>query len=148
MSVLLVRSPFEFWREQYFTATALNNWSYSGDKGNPSGDGISNLIKYALNLNPMTASSGPGGFPVASVATTGSGNYLTLSYTKVTAAGDITYLPEVSGDMQTWNSGTAYTAQVSVTANPGGLTQTVVVQDLTPFTGASKRFMRLRITRR
>ncbi len=59
---------------------------------------------------------------------------------------DITYVPQVSGDLTAWNSGASYVATVSTTNNADGLTQTVVVRDLTPFTGAEERFIRLAVT--
>src|SRR5208282_5487895 len=45
MTVLVVKSQFENWREQNFTAAQLNTWSYSGDTGDPANDGIPNLVK-------------------------------------------------------------------------------------------------------
>ncbi len=78
--------------------------------------------------------------------TIGGFNYLRLSYTQVLSATDINYIPEVSGDMQTWNSGLGYVVPVSVTPSPGGATETVVVQDLTPVTTGAPRFFRQRIT--
>ena len=71
---------------------------------------------------------------------------MTLTYTKVIAATDITYLAEVSGDLQTWTSGANATAAVSATNNVDGKTQTVVVRDLTPATGTAKRFIHLKVT--
>jgi hypothetical protein len=76
--------------------------------------------------------------------TIGGTNYLTLTYTQVISATDLTYIPEVSGDMQTWNSGVLYVAPISVTRKAGGLTETVVVRDLTP--AGAPRFIRLRVT--
>jgi hypothetical protein len=102
------------------------------------------LLKYALNLNPMT--NGASELPVGAVMTIGGANYLTLTYKENIYATDISYIPEVSGDLQTWNSGLGYIAPVSVTDSLDGATETVIVQDLKPADGAS-RFIRLRVTR-
>jgi len=72
--------------------------SDSTPTGNPSGDGITNLVKYALDLNP-TVSTQPAG--------THSGS--SLSFTKGTMAkGDsnIAYAIEESTDLVTWGSPT------------------------------------------
>ena len=58
----------------------------------------------------------------------------------------MTYLPQVSGDLVSWNSGTNYIAPVSTTNNPDGMTQTVVVRDLTPLFTNGRRFIRLSVT--
>ena len=111
----------------------------------PAGDGIPNLLKYALNLNPKAP--GASGLPVAGLISTGSGNFMTLTYTQAIAASDITYVPEVSSDLQTWNSGVGYVAPFSVTNNGDGVTETVIVEDLLQLSGTGRHFMRLMITR-
>ncbi|MEI8340912.1 MAG: hypothetical protein WCH43_05160, partial [Verrucomicrobiota bacterium] len=139
------QSPLDAWKAKYFTQAELLNTGTSGDLANPSGDGISNLMKYALNLNPKT--NGLAGLPVGAVAATGSGNYMQLTYTRPISAPDLAYIPEVSGDLNNWYSGPGYISTVSVTNNPDGLTQTVVVQDLTSVNSATRRFMRLRVNK-
>ena len=114
-----------------------------GDGGNgadPDGDGTANLLEYALNTSPRA--SGVGG-----LLAVGSGNmYLTLTFTRVIANNDIAYVPQVSSDLLTWNSGAGYLAAVSTTNNADGLTQTVVVRDATPLPASGKRFIRLAVT--
>ena len=102
-------------------------------------------MKYALNLNPWT--DGASGLPASAIIATGSGNYMTLTYTQVISATDIGYAAQVSSDLHTWNSGPGYTTPPSATNNPDGLTQTVTVQDLTPVNNSNpKQFMRLQVT--
>lgn len=141
---IVMETSFAAWENFWFTSAQLANPAISGTNATPASDGIPNLSKYALNLDPLV--DGAPGLPVGSMITVGGSNYLTLTYTQVILATDITYVPEVSGDLQTWNSGPLYVAPVSVTANPGGLTETVVVRDLTPATSGAARFMRLEIT--
>jgi len=104
-------------------------------------------MKYALNLNPK--SNGVSGLPVCGITTDGSNNtFLTLTYNKVITASDLTYAVEVSGDLQTWNSGGSFTAPVgNPTNNADGITQTVVVQDMMPMNGATQRFICLKVTK-
>ena len=143
--VFTVQAPFAGWQNLYFTATDLGNPAISGPNATPAGDGITNLMKYALNLNPKT--NGTGGLPTVSMTKIGASNYLTLTYTKVLSATDITYLPEVSGDMTTWLSSASDLTTVSTTNNPDGKTQTIVVRDNVATGGnASKRFMHLKVS--
>lgn len=135
--------PYLAWKNLYFTAAQLAAPAIGGDTASPGGDGIPNLMKYALNLNPWT--DGVARLPAMSITASGSNGYLTLTYTHVIAATDIVYTPQVSGDLQTWSSGAGYVATVSVTPNGDGVTETVVAQDLTPIDGAP-RFMRLMVT--
>ena len=139
---VIVKSPFSTWQTASFTPTQLGDASLSGPTATPANDGISNLMKYALDLNPMT--TGVAGLPVIGMALVSGSNYLTLTYAQVKAATDINYTVEVSGDLSTWNSGTGYTAPVGTTDK--GTTQTVVVQDLVPLSSATKRFIRLKVT--
>ena len=141
---LIVQTPFNAWQNVYFTAAELKNSTVSGPNATPAGDGITNLMKYALNLNPKV--NGTAGLPVESMTTVGAQRYLTLTFTKVVAATDITYLVEVSGDLQTWVSGASNTVTVSTTNSADGKTQTVVVRDLTATSGAVKRFIHLKVT--
>ncbi len=142
--VFTVQTPFVGWQGLYFSATELSNSAVSGPNATPAGDGITNLMKYALNLNPKT--SGVGGLPTESMTTVGGSRYLTLTYTKVLSATDITYTAEVSGDLQTWASGASNLTAVSSTNNSDGITQTVVVRDNTPASGANKRFIHLKVS--
>jgi hypothetical protein len=140
MSVLVVKSQFEAWRERNFTAAQLNNWSVSGDAANPSGDGIPNLMKYALGLTPnKTASSG---LPVLGQVSVSGKTYLTLTFTDQAALTDIAYTVQVSSDLQTWQSGTSYAVRTD-----NGTTNTAVFRDLTAIGDTPRHFMRLSVTR-
>ncbi len=139
-----VQTPYAVWQNTYFTAAQLQNSSVSGPTAIPAGDGITNLMKYALNLSPKTC--GTGGLPTMSTMSTGGKNYLTLTYAKVLAATDITYIVEVSPDMLTWSSGSGATVVVSTTNNSDGKTQTIVARDLTAESGTGGRFIRLKVT--
>jgi subtilase family serine protease len=139
-----VESPYQAWQTSTFTSAQLADPTVSGDLATPAGDGIPNLLKYALNLSPWV--DGVGGLPVGGVVVTVSGTYLTLTYTQVLSATDITYLPQVSADSQTWASGPSSVIITGTTANPGGTTQTVTAQSATPVTGGAQ-FMRLEVTK-
>jgi hypothetical protein len=139
MSVIVVKSQFENWREQNFTTAQLANWPYSGDTGDPANDGIPNLMKYALGLNPNQPAQS--GLPVLGQVSISGSTYLTLSFTQQSALTDITYNVQVSSDLQNWqSSGTVRT--------DNGTTTTAVYRDLTAIGAGPQHFMRLNITRR
>ncbi len=61
------------------------------------------------------------------------------------APGDISYVPEVTGDLASglWNSGPAYSSQ-TVNDNGNG-TETVTVTDLAPIDSTVNQFMQILI---
>ena len=140
---ITVQTAFMAWQRNYFTAAELNDPAISGPYAVPAGDGIPNLMKYALGLNPK--SDGSGALPKVSFMAVGEAKFLTLTYNRSLAASDVTYTVEVSGDLQTWSAGANATATVSTTTDSTGAMQMVVQRDLTPTSSAGRRFIRLRI---
>ncbi|MBS0658797.1 MAG: hypothetical protein JSR82_11205 [Verrucomicrobia bacterium] len=115
----------------------------------PFGSGLSNLMKYALGLDP----SQPGGRgPSAGVFQDGLGNrYLTLSYTKPAGAEtptDLQYLPERASGLNPsdWSSASGDVIPVGDPVPGPGALQTVTVRSTRPLTGQQHEFLRLRVT--
>lgn len=106
-----------------------------GPMDNPSGDGINNLLKYALGLDPAVADVG--GLPEGVAQEDGGETYLTLTASKNPDATDVTLVVEVSGDLESWTSGEGQTTVLLDDAN------TLQVRDNTPLSGAGRRFIRL-----
>jgi autotransporter-associated beta strand protein len=125
-------TPADHWRFAHFGANA--NAATAADLANPSGDGIVNLLKYALNMDP--AASAPAGLPSVS----SDGAYLYLTYTRVLAATDITYQPEWSDNLQTWSSA----GLTESTLSDNGATRQM--QSKIPVSSGT-RFMHLKVTR-
>ena len=128
-------TTFAAWQGQYFTAAQIVDPTVSGDAANPAGDGLSNLLKYALGLNPLQASV----TPVQTDRTTG---YLRLTVPKNPAATDLTYQVEATGNLSdpaSWSTNGLITV-----ANTSSVLQ---VQDYVPIQGTSRRFLRVRVTR-
>ncbi len=142
---ITVNATFAGWQTLNFTAADLSNPAVSGLSATPAGDGIPNLLKYALNLVPKA--SGNSGLPTQAKITIGSASYLVLAYSQLRYATDVTYACQVSNDLQTWNSGTPYTTLVSATNNADGVTETVTTRELTPINASSQQFMRLMVTK-
>jgi hypothetical protein len=130
-----VPPTFGGWDYRYFGQNAPA--SQAADTATPENDGITNLMKYALGLNPMIAYNGTSaGLPVAGLLTSGSNRYLTLTFTGT--APDLSYTVEATGNLtgswsmlQSWAAGTP----------PG--TQTV--SDTVSLTSTTARFINLKV---
>lgn len=130
-AVLTVQRTFAWFQSQY----SLTNPDPTAD---PNQTGVCQLIGYAFGVNPLAPDRSQ--LPQAGVQN----SFLQISYPKWTDTGDLTYIVEVSGDLQTWYSGPGYTRQVSVT--PIDATREQVTEgDLISSGSASRRFMRVKI---
>ncbi|GAA5121981.1 choice-of-anchor D domain-containing protein [Luteolibacter yonseiensis] len=126
-------STYDAWKFAKFGSDA-GNPLISGMSANPSGDGISNLLKYAFGLDPL--SPAPGSIPVMGL----SGGALTLTYTKVLAATDLVYTVEWSEDLATWSSAGVIEQTV------GGDSETSQIRATAPVVPASAKFLRVHVT--
>jgi hypothetical protein len=133
-------TPFNDWRLTEF-GTNANNSAISGDLADPEGDGIVNLLKYALDLNPNVASVQ--GLPTSRIDP--ACDCLTLTYTEVLSAIDLTYSAEAASDPRgPWSTN----GIISTVITSNGVTQTIKASDAgNPISTASERFMHLRVTR-
>lgn len=164
-------APVEAWRQNFFDTT--DDTGDHADLANPMGDGVSNLLKYALGLDPTRRVAAPKPYP----ATASDGEtYLTLYFSRVSVATDLTYEVQVTGNLaEPWTTiatssggnpftGSGLVRDVSYTdlssggggnfpiypppppSYPGG-DFLVIVRDTVPMSQASARFMRLRVRR-
>jgi hypothetical protein len=133
-------TPFSAWQLAEFGANATNT-AISGDLADPDGDGIANLLEYALGLNPNVA--GVTGLPTAQ--NDPSCGCLSLTYIKVLSATDLTYTAEAASDPGgPWSTN----GIVQTVLDSDGVTQTnKASDDGNPIATSGKRFMYLRVTR-
>ena len=126
-------SPSQSWRYQYFGTSA--NTGNGADTANPSGDGIPNLLKYALGLNPLVPTVNPETVDTIT-------GYLRLTVPKNPNATDISYTVQLTSDLTDpagWTPSGTFIMQ-----NTSTLLQ---VRDTTLVSGAARRFIRLQVTR-
>ena len=127
------------WQQTNFGAVNPNN-PVALNTANPTGDGIPNLMKYAVGLNPSVHVNG------AFLSTAQTGGTATLTFNRVRNATDITYHVEATSNLtawsEIWNSssvpyagGTNAVASVTVPDN--------IQISATP---GKRRFLRLKIT--
>lgn len=124
--------------------------SASGDADR---DGISNLLEYALNLNPLLADAGDN-LPAVSQ----SGDHFALTFTRDPVLNTLSYEVQASPDLSenSWTTiarATAGGATTDVNEGTVSITETAVdgllsvkVVDATVVSSASRRFLRLRVT--
>ena len=136
---------------------ALGNWRFAnfgttsatdpvgGDAADPDGDGIPNLMEYALGSDPKTASSSR--LPRPGRTTVGQAVYLTLTFPILSASN-----PAVSASVEesldhlsTWNPVDMTTNLVGNPVDQGDGTALVTVRSTVPMTAGSS-FLRLRIS--
>jgi hypothetical protein len=126
--------PFNQWKSNYSLAA-------SADNSDDDHDGIPLLLEYTLGLNPLNADTNQ---PVSGSLQS---NYLTLTYTKIKAATDISYAAEAAGSLITgsWSSAAGEVEQAWKVSD--GLTvQTITARDKTAVSNATSRFLRLKVS--
>jgi uncharacterized repeat protein (TIGR01451 family) len=130
-TTVIALTSIQLWRLQFFGVTA--NSGEAADDTILTADGIPNLFKYALGLDPLVPAADP-------IVTTTSGGFLSLTIPKNPSATDVTFIVEATADLgSTWT-----TAPVVVDQNTSTLLQ---VHYNVPVNGSDKGFLRLRITR-
>ena len=109
-------------------------------EGDFSNDGISNLLAYALGLDPTQNNNGK--LPIFGIETDGQGNdTLTLTYTRNKKATGVDYIVEISTALAIWDPLTE-PAQANVV---GEEVDTWTIKALVPLTQEDKLFLRLRV---
>ena len=155
-------TPVETWRQLYFSTTA--NSGLMADDGDFDGDGVLNLIEYALGSNPTLTSGVEAQAALPVGVLNGSGNPLlsdryVLSFTiNSPAPTDLTYTVEAGDDLENWTPIAQSTGDSTWTWLAGGASHIVVgtpsagrvtikVGDMVPRAGNPKRVMRLKASK-
>ena len=142
-------TPIETWRNQYFGSPANTG---NGADSASAGDGIANLVKYALGIVP--GENAASGLPQSKIAENGGNRFLALTFKCDPARNEVTIVVQAGDDLASWtevarsaNGGIfSGSATVTETENPDG-TRNVEVRDVQAVDGAPRRFMRVLVTR-
>jgi autotransporter-associated beta strand protein len=125
-----VRSAPAIWRELHFGSdTTTGSGALDAD---PDGDGLPNLLEYALDRSPNSVDA------EGAVLMDTSADRLILQFVRV-ADPDLTYVVEGADSLAEWTAIWSSTGQQN-TAGP------VTVQDSVPFSSQTFRLLRLRVT--
>jgi hypothetical protein len=140
-------TSYASYQATYFSLAEQQS-AISGPDGNPSGDGIVNLLKYAFNLDPHQAigtppvpNPAPTGLPIAGLLGGSGGPFVTLTYRRLDAASDLTYAVEQSSTLATF---TTATVAEDILSDDGKLQ---VVRAKLPIGANGKQFLRVRVTK-
>jgi len=137
-AIVIDATPYGVWKASAFTNPDDRNApAVSGEMATPAHDGITNLMKYALALDPM--SCGTAGLPTVSPQD----GYLTLTYRRNKQSTDVTYAVETTDslDADNWQPATKVISQ----SDHDGYWK-ITVRDTAPMEQHPHRFMRLRVT--
>lgn len=130
-------------------------WSASFDWGSadsaptadPNGDGVSNLLAYALNLPPLGPRASAAALPALTLKTTNpSGAWLDFTYRRNLAATDVVYTVLTSTDLVAWSPVVAVPETVDPDADGDGRTVVERVR-IQLSSGTPRRFLRLEVSR-
>ncbi|MBK8856706.1 MAG: hypothetical protein IPN11_03205 [Opitutaceae bacterium] len=91
-----VTTSADAWQTEYFLPAELADPAISGPAADPDGDGLVNLVEYALGLQPRVGTTL--GVPEVSADAT---DWI-YTYTKPVDRSDLTYAVEVTTDLITW----------------------------------------------
>jgi hypothetical protein len=134
-AVLTINGTFAAWQAAKFTLTEQGNPNISGPNAIYGHDGLTNLVKYALGLEPkqnITTS-----LPAISTTATD----WAYTYTRSSATTDLTYAIEVSTDLVNWT--TSGVIHEFVSSANGVETW----RGHYPLSSAPRAFFRLKVTR-
>jgi hypothetical protein len=133
-------APLDGWKLAKFSEAERLNEAISGNEADPENDGFTNLMEYALGLEPKLHAD-----PVRLPGVIMESDYLALKYRRpVNGRPGLSYTVQVGGNLSTWASGPTATTPVGITPNGDG-TETVIVRDNVPVSGEGQRFIRLQV---
>ena len=138
-------TPFDQWREQTFGAAGADDASISGALADPDDDGLSNLLEYAFNLDPLVADAALPG-PVAELNPADGKTYLTLTFHRRLAVFGVTAQAELSTDLQTWSRDPTLIQSSAPVDDGNGITETVTARAVVPMSQAPRQFIRVKVT--
>ncbi len=127
-------ASFSSWAQTYFTPGELLDTNVSGPNAVYGADGLVNLVKYALGLDPTIDATA--GLPEASTTATD----WVYTYTRPVDRTDITYAVEVSTNLTTW--GAPATAAVLIST----VGEVETWQAKHPLASAPNAYFRLKVT--
>jgi kumamolisin len=139
-------TPYQTWAQNNF-GSSVTNPAIAGESADPNNNGVPNLLEYAFNSNPLQAGTEP--LPVVTTVEDSNGKeHLEITYTQINNDPDLTCTVQVTSDLtqatDIWHSGSSYTTVIGTPVVTGTTTQTTV-EDNTPATSVTPRFIRIQV---
>lgn len=136
----LYDATYESWLKEHFTSEQRTDPTITGENADPDQDGISNLVEYALLLDPQVSST----LPSFNIVRNSGRTYGEYQFTRRAPPTDIFYFIESSTDLTDWSPASNYNEQI--TPNPDG-TQNIIGRVQISGTGNKPTFLRLGVSR-
>ena len=145
----LALESYSAWQRLYFTPGQIATPATTGPLADFDGDGINNLLEFALNLDPtfneqvvMIPNDGLRGLPLVRLESAAGTDRLTMEFVRRTngSGSGLTYIPEFSTDLVTWQAVGTETVTV---INPRW--ERVKTVDSLTTQETSRRFARVRV---
>lgn len=128
---------FDAWQDEVFFGSGITDPLLLGLAGDPDGDGVPNLLEYALGGNPLTDSRDL--LPLLGVD---GGGFLTLTFNRLVDGSDLVYLVDASDDLSSWTEIWSSGNEPVLSAEP---IVSQVVSDTVEADSLTTRFLRLRV---
>jgi hypothetical protein len=134
------------WQSQFFASAdpALETTVW-GDLADPDRDGRNNVLEYALGLSPNDRNDGNLGM-ISEVRDAGNGHYHYLTFLRRKNDAELAYIPQVSGDKQTWEAD-SMTFQAPSVQNLNTDFEVVTYKDPIAVAPGKPRFFQLKVVR-
>ncbi|MEO8617398.1 MAG: hypothetical protein ABI600_19860, partial [Luteolibacter sp.] len=142
---------FNLWLQTNFTTEQIQAGTLTSLTANPSGDGVKNLIKYAMGFNPLTPLTATNQASLLQIAGSTGGVGSVIFEIPSTPSADVTIIVQASSSFATWSEiarragGGSWTGTADVfTGSPtldGTRFPILVTEPATPVYG--RRFYRL-----
>ena len=134
---------FDAWTARHFTEAQRNDPEIGGPYGDPSGDGVVNLLNYVLGGDPWLPERPRLPVPeIESIEVDGeTAEYLRLPVTRIDNLPGVSLSVKAGGDPET-TEGKAVLAEVR---DNGDGTVTEIYRDVIPVAEATRRFLRLHV---
>ena len=138
----VTQQPWNMWLAANFTPAQLTNAAITGMSADPDGDGLPNLMEYALGRNPWTVDNT--NLSSAGLVSDGTNDYLALTWDANAAAIDVKFGVKVSTNLATWVSGSNLMSGLIPLITNAGLVTEQFVNDA-PTSSVPQQFMRLNV---
>lgn len=106
----MVFATLHSWAAFHFTASELEDPLIGGPLADPDGDGMTNLLEYALGSDPKSPAPAPLAIQLAA-------DRWHFTYERPTDRADIAYVVEVSTDLQNWTTSGVTHESIASTAD-------------------------------
>ena len=146
----LSAESYRAWQSLYFSPAQIATPTTTGALADFDGDGIANLLEFALNLDPtfnehaiMLSDTGLRGLPVVRLENISGADHMTIEFVRRTggSGSGLIYNPRFSSDLEDWQ---AVGTESVVAINPRW--ERVKIVDSLTTHDTAKRFARVKVT--